>query len=68
MEDLFNSSYNALFVTSNSLHDFENEKREEELYQQKLAEMQTKREELVRKQTLEAERSERLLLEMVTMN
>ena len=59
MEDLANSSYRSLYVTSNSLIELELQKRDEEAYRQKMEELIAKREELKHLLFTERERNKR---------
>ena len=61
LEDLFNASYNALFVTTNSLIQLEKEKIGEQEFNRKLQEYQKNQEELIQQQELEARRNSRMI-------
>lgn len=66
MEDLFNSSYNSLYITSSSLLDFENDKRKEEEYRQRVLEYEKEQEKMLKQQRLRAEREADLLRQQIT--
>lgn len=59
MEDMNNSSYKALFVTSNSLVELEKQKRDEKEYEKKMEELNAERAEMIHLQYTERERNKR---------
>ena len=59
MENLANSSYKSLFVTSNSLVELELQKRDENEYMRQMEELAAKREEIKHVQFTERERNKR---------
>lgn len=63
LEDLFNASYNALFVTSNSLIQLEKEKIGEQEFDRRVKEYQKQQDELIHRQELDSRRETRLLLD-----
>lgn len=56
MEDIFNSSYNSLFITSDSLIDLEKKRIGEEEFERKMEEYQNMQDELLYQQSLLAEK------------
>lgn len=65
-QDLFDSSYDALFVTSDSLIDIECQRRDEEAFKRRLKEAMEEQEEYVRQKSAAMERSTQLLWKEVT--
>lgn len=65
LEDLFDSSYNALFVTSDSLLKLEKEKLTDEAYQELLNTYYRNNQEEVDTLMLEAQRNERITMEKI---
>ena len=59
MEDLVDSSYNALYVSSDSLIKLEKQRRDEVAYQRQMEELAAKRAEMLHLQFTERERNER---------
>lgn len=65
LENLFNSSYNTLFVSSNSLIELQKELRGEERFEKELEEYQNQLNETLNKQALARERSSRILMQYI---
>ena len=58
MEDIFNSSYNSLFITSDSLLDLEKKRLGEEEFERKMEEYQKIQDEVLYQKALLAERQQ----------
>lgn len=65
IEDLFNSSYNALYVTSASLLNFENDKRKEAEYRASILEYEKEQERIIKQQRMKATRDSDLLRQQI---
>lgn len=63
IEDIFNSSYNALFVTSDSLIDLERERLGDEAFERQMEQIRIQQEEDLRRVRLESERAKNKALE-----
>lgn len=63
LEDLFNASYNSLFVTSNSLIKLEKDKIGEQEFNRQIEAFQKKQEELLQQQELDARRDFHVIMD-----
>lgn len=63
IEELLNSSYGALFITSDSLVELERERLDEEEYERRLQEFYASQSEELRRREVEAQRLEKKLLD-----